>query len=124
MEASFTLGGSDYDNESASDDNYEEIESLLDQALPDELKNKKREYEERFKVVMEGRVVILLVFTFLLVVFHQRKVAIILKFCLRAGFKLPTIAECLCICSDTQESARCLGHIFSVRDQSVNMRFP
>lgn len=29
---------------------------MLDQALPDELKNKKREYEERFKVIMEGEI--------------------------------------------------------------------
>lgn len=46
--------GSDSENGLESDDNYEEIESLLDQALPDELKNKKRDYEERFKIIMEG----------------------------------------------------------------------
>lgn len=37
-----------------NEDNYEEIESLLDQALPDELKNKKKDYEERFKTIMDG----------------------------------------------------------------------
>lgn len=37
-----------------NEDNDEEIENLLDSALPEELKNKKREYEERFKIIMEG----------------------------------------------------------------------
>lgn len=53
---SYSCLGSDSENGLESDDNYEEIESLLDQALPDELKNKKRDYEERFKVIMEGDV--------------------------------------------------------------------
>ena len=35
--------------------NDEEIESMLDERLPAELKNKKKEYEERFKTVMEGK---------------------------------------------------------------------
>lgn len=38
-----------------NEDNDEEIENLLDSALPEELKNKKREYEERFKIIMEGK---------------------------------------------------------------------
>ncbi|CAG9805961.1 unnamed protein product [Chironomus riparius] len=44
--------GSDY---SDSDGNYEEIESMLDERLPEELKNKKKEYEERFKTIMEEK---------------------------------------------------------------------
>jgi hypothetical protein len=27
---------------------------MLDERLPEELKNKKKEYEERFKIIMEG----------------------------------------------------------------------
>lgn len=50
------LDCTDSENGLESDDNYEEIESLLDQALPDELKNKKRDYEERFKIIMEGEI--------------------------------------------------------------------
>ena len=46
------LAGSEY---SDSDGNYEEIESMLDERLPEELKNKKKEYEERFKTIMEGK---------------------------------------------------------------------
>lgn len=49
------LLGYESENGYGSDDNYEEIESLLDQALPEELKNKKRDYEERFKIIMEGK---------------------------------------------------------------------
>ncbi|KAG5682513.1 hypothetical protein PVAND_011862 [Polypedilum vanderplanki] len=45
---------SDY-SASDSDVNYEEIESMLDERLPDELKNKKKEYEERFKTIMEEK---------------------------------------------------------------------
>jgi hypothetical protein len=44
--------GSDYSSD--SDDNYEEIDAMLDERLPEELKNKKKEYEERFKTIMEG----------------------------------------------------------------------
>lgn len=54
----YILGCSDSDNGMDSDedeDNNEEIENLLDSALPEELKNKKREYEERFKIIMEGK---------------------------------------------------------------------
>jgi microprocessor complex subunit DGCR8 len=47
--------GSDSENGYGSEDNYEEIESLLDQALPEELKNKKKDYEERFKTIMEEK---------------------------------------------------------------------
>lgn len=47
--------GSDSENGYGSEDNYEEIESLLDQALPEELKNKKKDYEERFKIIMEEK---------------------------------------------------------------------
>lgn len=46
--------GSEYGS-SDSDVNYEEIESMLDERLPEELKNKKKEYEERFKIIMEGK---------------------------------------------------------------------
>lgn len=51
----FTAAGSEYSSE--SDVNYEEIESMLDERLPDELKNKKKEYEERFKTIMEGKLI-------------------------------------------------------------------
>lgn len=54
---SCVLGCTDSENGMESDyneENDEEIEHLLDSALPEELKNKKREYEERFKIVMEG----------------------------------------------------------------------
>lgn len=43
---------------SGSEINYDdEIETLLDERLPEELKNKKKnqQYEERFKTVMEGK---------------------------------------------------------------------
>lgn len=40
--------------DSDENEDNDEIESLLDSALPDELKNKKRDYEERFKIIMEG----------------------------------------------------------------------
>lgn len=49
-----SLGGSDFENGSESEENYEDIENMLDQALPEELKNKKKDYEERFKIIMEG----------------------------------------------------------------------
>lgn len=49
-----SVGGSDYENGSESEENYEDIETMLDQALPEELKNKKKDYEERFKIIMEG----------------------------------------------------------------------
>lgn len=42
------------DEEEEEEMNYDEIESMLDERLPDELKNKKKEYEERFKTVVEG----------------------------------------------------------------------
>lgn len=48
------LAGSEY-SECSDDVNYEEIESMLDERLPEELKNKKKEYEERFKTIMEGK---------------------------------------------------------------------
>jgi hypothetical protein len=32
----------------------DELESMLDADLPDDLRNKKKEYEERFKTVLEG----------------------------------------------------------------------
>jgi len=47
-------GASEYSSDSEEEDNYEEIESMLDAGLPEELKNKKKEYEERFKTIMEG----------------------------------------------------------------------
>lgn len=51
------LGGSEWENASETDeDNYEDIETLLDSALPDEIKNKKKDYEERFKIIMEGMI--------------------------------------------------------------------
>lgn len=49
------VDGTDSENGYGSEDNYEEIESLLDQALPEELKNKKKDYEERFKTIMEEK---------------------------------------------------------------------
>lgn len=49
-----SVGGSDYENGSESEENDEDIETMLDQALPEELKNKKKDYEERFKIIMEG----------------------------------------------------------------------
>lgn len=45
----------DEEDEEEEEMNDEEIESMLDERLPAELKNKKKEYEERFKTVMEGK---------------------------------------------------------------------
>jgi hypothetical protein len=52
-------GGSYSENGLDSDENYEEIETMLDQALPDELRNKKKDYEERFKIIMEGELIMI-----------------------------------------------------------------
>lgn len=54
------LAGSEYSSD--SDANYEELESMLNEPLPEELKNKKKEYEERFKIIMEGMYLILYFF--------------------------------------------------------------
>uniref|UniRef100_A0A182NRM0 DRBM domain-containing protein n=1 Tax=Anopheles dirus TaxID=7168 RepID=A0A182NRM0_9DIPT len=52
-------GGAEVDDGSSegSDMNYDDIESMLDEGLPDELKNtnKKQPYEERFKQVLEEK---------------------------------------------------------------------
>lgn len=54
--------------------NDEEIESMLDERLPAELKNKKKEYEERFKTVMEGKQALFLTTTlFKLICYRKRK---------------------------------------------------
>jgi hypothetical protein len=44
--------------DSNSELDCEEIESMLDEGLPDDLKNKKKEYEERFKTVLEGEQIV------------------------------------------------------------------
>lgn len=51
----FTEYSSGDDDEEEEEMNDEEIESMLDERLPAELKNKKKEYEERFKTVLEGK---------------------------------------------------------------------
>lgn len=49
------LGGSEFES-SGSEVNYDDIESMLDERLPEELRNKRKDqqYEERFKTIMEG----------------------------------------------------------------------
>ena len=50
--------GNDNDSSAESDDfNLEEIESMLDENLPDELKNtdKTQQYNERYKIVLEEK---------------------------------------------------------------------
>lgn len=51
----FILGGSEFES-SGSEVNYDDIESMLDERLPEELRNKRKDqqYEERFKTIMEG----------------------------------------------------------------------
>lgn len=51
----FLLGGSEFES-SGSEVNYDDIESMLDERLPEELRNKRKDqqYEERFKTIMEG----------------------------------------------------------------------
>lgn len=51
----FFLGGSEFES-SGSEVNYDDIESMLDERLPEELRNKRKDqqYEERFKTIMEG----------------------------------------------------------------------
>lgn len=72
---------------------------MLNEALPDELKNKKVEaqYDEKFKIVLEGEEFVAIVLPgatvtgdgkrFCLLLCSQKKDRIISKFCQKAGSK-------------------------------------